>query len=134
MFNLIADVPLTHVPYKGSAPATLDLLAGGVSLQFTPASTVVQHLKSGKLKALASIGRQRLAALPEIPTISESGIGGFDTSLWLGLNAPPATPPAIIERLYQETVRVLGLPEVKSQLAAQTIDTFPGTRGQFSAL
>lgn len=134
LFSLMAGVKLTHVPYKGSAPATMDVLAGRVTLQFTPASTVVPHVKSGKLKALATIGRQRLAALPEILTITESGIGGFETSLWIGLHAPAATPPVIIERLNRETVRVLGLPEVKSQLAAQSIDAFPGTREQFGAL
>ncbi len=134
LFSLMAGVKLMHVPYKGSAPATMDVLAGRVTLQFTPASTVVPHVKSGKLKALATIGRQRLAALPEIPTITESGIGGFETSLWIGLHAPAATPPVIIERLNRETVRVLGLPEVKSQLAAQSIDAFPGTKEQFGAL
>jgi len=134
LFNLMAGVKLTHVPYKGSAPAAMDLLGGRVMLQFTPASAVVPHVKSGKLKALASIGRQRLAALPEIPTITESGIGGFETSLWLGLHAPAATPPVIIERLNRETVRVLGLPELKSQLAAQSIDPLPGTREQFGTL
>ena len=134
LFNLMAGVKLTHVPYKGSAPAAMDLLAGRVTLQFTPASTVVSHVKSGKLKALATIGRQRLAALPEIPTITESGIGGFEASLWFGLNAPAATPQGVIEPLNRETARVVSLPEVKSQLAAQSIDTFPGTSKQFGAL
>lgn len=134
LFNLMGGVKLTHVPYKGSGPAAVDLLAGRVTLQFTPASTVVPHVKSGKLKALASIGRQRLAALPEVPTITESGIGGFETSLWIGLHAPSATPQAIIDRLNQQTVRVLGLAEVRSQLAAQSIDTFPSNREQFGAL
>lgn len=134
LFSLMAGVKLTHVPYKGSAPATMDVLAGRVTLQFTPASTVVPHVKSGKLKALVTIGRQRLAALPEISTLSESGIDGFETSLWIGLHAPTATPPVIIERLNRETVRVLGLPEVKNQLAAQSIDTFSATREQFRSL
>lgn len=134
LFNLMAGVKLTHVPYKGSAPAAMDLLAGRVTLQFTPASTVVPHVKSGKLKALASIGRQRLAALPEIPTFAEFGISGFEASLWFGLNAPAATPQSIIERLNREAVRVVGLPELKTQFAAQSIDALPGTSEQFGAL
>jgi len=134
LFTLTTGAKLTHVPYKGSAPATIDLLAGRVTLQFTPASTVVPHVKAGKLKALASIGHQRLAALPEIATLSESGIAGFEESLWFGFNAPARTPPSIIERLSAETIRVLSLPELKSQFAAQSIDALPGTSEQYRAL
>jgi tripartite-type tricarboxylate transporter receptor subunit TctC len=134
LFSLTTGAKLTHVPYKGSAPATIDLLAGRVTLQFTPASTVVPHVKAGKLKALAAIGHQRLAALPEIPTLTESGIAGFEESLWFGFNAPARTPQPIVERLSAETLRVLSLPEVKSQLAAQSIDALPGTSEQYRAL
>lgn len=134
LFNLMTGVKLAHIPYKGSAPAAVDLLAGRVALQFTPASTVVPHVKSGKLKALASIGQRRLAALPELPTLGESGIRGFEASLWFGLNAPAATPRAVIERLNRETVRLLAIPEVKTQFAAQSIDALPGTSEQFGAL
>ncbi|MBI4292607.1 MAG: tripartite tricarboxylate transporter substrate binding protein [Betaproteobacteria bacterium] len=134
LFNLMTGIKLAHIPYKGSAPAAVDLLAGRVSLQFTPASTVVPHVKSGKLKALASIGQRRLAALPELSTLAESGIRGFEASLWFGLNAPAATPRTIIERLNRATVRLLALPEVKTQFAAQSIEALPGTSEQFGAL
>jgi tripartite-type tricarboxylate transporter receptor subunit TctC len=134
LFNLTAGVRLTHVPYKGSAPAAVDLLAGRVALQFTPASTVVPQVRAGKLKALASIGRRRLSALPEVPTLAESGIEGFESSLWFGLNAPAATPREVIERLNREVVRVLATTEVKTQFAAQSIDALPGTSEQFGAL
>jgi len=134
LFALKTGARLAHVPYKGSAPATIDLLAGRVTLQFTPASTVVPHVKAGKLKALAAIGQQRLAALPEIPTLSESGIAGFEESLWFGFNAPARTPASIVERLSAETIRVLSLPEVKSQFAAQSIDALPGTSERYRAL
>ena len=134
LFALMTGAKLAHVPYKGSSPAAMDLLAGRVTLQFTPASTVVPHVKAEKLKALASIGRQRLAALPEIPSLSEAGIAGFEESLWFGFNAPAKTPPSIVERLGAETIRVLGLPEVKSQLAAQSIDALPASSDQYRAL
>jgi len=134
LFALTTGAKLAHVPYKGSAPATIDLLAGRVMLQFTPASTVVPHVKAGKLKALAAIGRQRLDALPEIRTLTESGIAGFEESLWFGFNAPAKTPPSIVERLSAETIRVLSLPDVKSQLVAQTIEALPGTSEHYRAL
>ncbi|MBI2316822.1 MAG: tripartite tricarboxylate transporter substrate binding protein [Betaproteobacteria bacterium] len=134
LFNLMAGVKLAHIPYKGSAPAAMDLLAGRVALQFTPASTVVTHVKSGKLKPLASIGRQRLAALPQVATLTESGIAGFEAALWFGLTAPAAAPRNVIERLNRETVRAIALPEVKAQFAAQSIDALPGSSEQFGQL
>src|SRR5438093_10201327 len=134
LFALKTGARLSHVPYKGSAPATIDLLAGRVTLQFTPASTVVPHVKAGKLKALAAIGQQRLAALPETPTLTESGIAGFEESLWFGFNAPAKTPSSIVERLSAQTIRVLNLPEVKAQLVAQSIEALPGNREQYRAL
>ena len=134
LFNLAAGVQLTHVPYKGSSQAVTDLLAGRIQLLFTPASTVVPHVRAGKLRALGGIGRQRLSALPDVPTLAESGIAGFEASLWFGLNAPAATPRTIIDRLNAEANRVLGLPDIRAQLAANSIDPAPGTSEQFGAL
>jgi tripartite-type tricarboxylate transporter receptor subunit TctC len=134
LFALKTGAKLAHVPYKGSAPATMDLLAGRVMLQFTPASTVIPHIKAGKLKALAAIGRQRLAALPEVPTLTESGIAGFEDSLWFGFNAPAKSPPVILERLSAETIRVLNLPEVKNQLSAQSMEALAGASEQYRML
>jgi tripartite-type tricarboxylate transporter receptor subunit TctC len=126
-------VKLTHIPYKGSSQAVADLLAGRITLLFTPASTVVPHVKAVKLHALGVIGRQRLAALPEVPTLAEAGVPGFEAALWFGLNAPSGTPRSVIERLNKETIRVLELPEVKTQLAAQSIEPAPGSSEQFGA-
>jgi tripartite-type tricarboxylate transporter receptor subunit TctC len=134
LFALQTGAKLAHVPYKGSAPATMDVLAGRVMLQFTPASTVLPHINAGKLRALATIGRQRLAALPQVPTLTESGIAGFEESLWFGFNAPGKTPPAIVERLSAETIRVLNLPEVKNQFAAQTMEALAGTSERYRTL
>jgi len=121
LFKLTAGVKIIHVPYRGSVPAMTDLLASVVDLSFTPVTPVQAHIKSGRLKALAVIGKARMATLPDVPTFAEAGIPGFDSSLWFGLSAPTGTPPAIIERLNNELQMVLKMPEVKSQLDAQGI-------------
>jgi tripartite-type tricarboxylate transporter receptor subunit TctC len=99
LFNLATGARLLHVPYKGSSQAMVDLLAGRIQLMFTPASTVISNVKAGKLRALAAIGKHRLSALPDIPTFTEVGISGYESAFWFVLNAPAATPKAIIERL-----------------------------------
>jgi tripartite-type tricarboxylate transporter receptor subunit TctC len=110
-----------------------DLLGGNVALLFTPASTVIPQVTAGKLSALAVIGRQRLAALPNVPTMTELGVAGFESGLWFGLNAPAGTPPAVIERLNAEARRAFGLPDVKAQLAAQGVHPVPDTAAAFAA-
>ncbi len=121
LFKLTADVKIVHIPYRGSVPAMTDLLSGVVDLSFTPVTPVLAHIKSGRLKALAVIGKARMAALPDVPTFAEAGISGFDSSLWFGLSAPAGTPPAVIERLNSDLLAVLKMPDVKSQLDAQGI-------------
>lgn len=133
LFNLATGAKIGHVPYKGSSQAVTDLIAGRVALLFTPASTVVPHVQSGRLRALAAIGRQRLAALPDVPTFAQAGIAGFESALWFGLNAPAGTPRAVIERLNRETGRVLALPEVKKILQGSSIEPIPGTAENFGA-
>jgi len=133
MLNAGAGIKLVHVPYKGSSQAVTDLLGGNVALLFTPASTVMPHVAGGKLAALAVIGRGRLAALPNVPTMTELGLAGFESGLWFGLNVPAGTPPAVIERLNAEVRRAFGPAEVKAQLAAQGIDAVPGSADAFAA-
>ena len=133
MLNTSTGIKLAHVPYKGSSQAVTDLLGGSVALLFTPASTVIPHVAAGKLTALAVIGRQRLAALPNVPTMTELGVAGFESGLWFGLNAPAGTPPAVIERLNAEARRAFGLAEVKAQLTAQGIAADPGSAEAFAA-
>ena len=130
LFNLMADVKLVHIPYKGSPQAVTDLLAGRVQVMFSPASTVLAHIKAGKLRALASTGAQRTAAAPDLPTVSEAGLPGFETSIWFGLFAPAATPRDVIERLARETARVIGAPDLRAQFAAQGIDPLQKTPEQ----
>jgi tripartite-type tricarboxylate transporter receptor subunit TctC len=133
MLNGSGGIKLVHVPYKGSSQAVTDLLGGNVALLFTPASTVIPHVAAGKLAALAVIGRRRLAALPDVPTMTELGVAGFESGLWFGLNAPAGTPAPVIERLNAEARRAFGLAEVKAQLAAQGIDAVPGSPEAFAA-
>jgi tripartite-type tricarboxylate transporter receptor subunit TctC len=133
LFNLMTGVKLVHVPYQGSPQAMTDLLAGRVQLMFAPASTALPHIKAGTLRALASSGAARAGAAPDLPTIAESGLPGFDTSLWFGLLAPASTPRDIVDRLHREIARVLAEPEVKAQLAGQGIDPMSGTPAQFAA-
>jgi tripartite-type tricarboxylate transporter receptor subunit TctC len=130
LFDLAAGTKLVHIPYKGSPQAVTDLLAGRVQVMFSPVSTVLAHVKAGRLRALASTGLQRTAAAPELPTISESGLPGFETSIWFGLFAPAATPREIVERLARETARVVAAPEVRSRLAAQGVDAMQKTPEQ----
>jgi tripartite-type tricarboxylate transporter receptor subunit TctC len=134
LFNLAAGVKLGHVPYKGSSQAITDLLAGRIALLFSPASTVIPHVKAGSMKALGVIGRQRLDALPSVPTFTEQGVVGFESALWFGLNVPAGTPPAVVERLRQEVTAVLAQADVKAQLSAQGIVPLPGSSAEFGAL
>jgi tripartite-type tricarboxylate transporter receptor subunit TctC len=130
LFNLMAGVKLVHIPYKGSPQAVTDLLAGRVQVMFAPVSTVLPHIKAGKLRALASTGLQRTAAAPDLPTVSEAGLPGFETSIWFGLFAPAATPRDVIDRLARETARIVAAPDLRPQLAAQGVDPLQKTPEQ----
>jgi tripartite-type tricarboxylate transporter receptor subunit TctC len=133
LFNLATGVKLAHVPYKGSGQAQIDLMAGHIKLLFTPAASVIGPIKAGKLIALGSIGREPLASLPGVPTLASAGVAGFDAGLWFGLNAPGTTPRAIVERLNQEAQRVLAMPDVRKQFAAQELQPLGGSSESFAA-
>jgi len=122
LFNELAGIKLTHVPYKGSTQAMTDVITGDVDMSFTPSTPVLGQIKAGKLKALALIGRRRMAALPNVPTFAEAGIAGFDSALWFGLSAPAGTPRPVVDKLAADLQRVLALPDVKAQLEGQGID------------
>ncbi len=132
LFNLMAGVKLVHIPYKGSPQAMTDLLGGRVMVMFSPASTALPHIKAGTLRALAASSAQRTSSAPELPTIAEAGLAGFDTTVWFGLLAPLGTPREIIERLNKEVTRVVGDADVKKQFATQGIDATGGTAEQFA--
>ena len=122
LFNVMADVRTVHIPYKGSAPALTDLLAGRVQLMFDAIGSSAPHIKSGKLRALGVSPARRSAALPDVPTVAEAGLPGFDAMPWLGLLAPAKTPFAVIERLNSEVKAVLADPQIKERLLAMGLE------------
>jgi tripartite-type tricarboxylate transporter receptor subunit TctC len=133
LFNLMAGVKLVHVPYKGGGPAMADLVGGQVNLIFATTASAIPHLKSGRIKGIAVTTAKRSALLPELPTISESGLAGFDANNWYGLVVPAKTPRAIIDQLNAEVTKILAMPDVKTTLFNQGLDPAPGTPEQFGA-
>ncbi len=131
LLKMHAGLDMIHVPYKGTAPAMNALLSGEVSMSFVTALSAVPQAKNPKLRVLAVAGTQRLPQLPDVPTMIESGVAGFEVSSWSGLMAPAGTPPAIIARLNAETLRILALPDVRATLNAQAALPAGGTPEQF---
>jgi tripartite-type tricarboxylate transporter receptor subunit TctC len=107
LFNSMAGVALNHVPYKGSGPAMQDLVSGQVSVSFAGVPNVLTHLKAGRLRALAVTSAKRWGELPDVPTLAQAGVPGYEATLWLAFAAPPGTPQEIVQRLYAETTKVL---------------------------
>jgi tripartite-type tricarboxylate transporter receptor subunit TctC len=119
LFKAMAGIKIVHVPYKGSAQARTDVLAGQVDVMFDAIPTMTEHVRSGKVKALAVSGKARSAILPDVPTLAEAGVPGYEATLWLGLLAPKGTPAAIVARLNAEVAKVTGNPDVRRAWAAQ---------------
>ncbi|MGV3627667.1 MAG: Bug family tripartite tricarboxylate transporter substrate binding protein [Betaproteobacteria bacterium] len=133
LFNLQAGTKIVHVPYKGGGPAMADLLGGNINLIFATAASAVGHIKAGKIRALAVSTAKRSGLLPELPTVSEAGLKGFEANNWYGLLAPAKTPPAVIARLNKEATAVLNMPDVKDLLFKQGLDVAPSTPEAFGA-
>jgi tripartite-type tricarboxylate transporter receptor subunit TctC len=121
LFKSLTGTYMLHFPYRGSGPALLELMSGAMDLMFDNLPSALPHIKSGRLRALAVSSAQRSAALPEVPTIAESGgaVKGFDASSWFGLLAPAGTPTDIVNRVQQETAKALQLPALKERLLSQ---------------
>ncbi len=132
MFKAQTHVDLLHVPYKGSAQASADLLAGHVMVMFQGPTFTVGHLGAGKLRALATSGRHRTQALPDVPTISEAGVPGFEASTWFGLSAPAGVPPVVIDRLNREVGEILNSGATREKFASLYIDPAPSTPEQMT--
>jgi tripartite-type tricarboxylate transporter receptor subunit TctC len=133
-FTSTADIKVTHVPYKGSAPATTDLLGGVFDAQFDNMVTLIPHVKAGKLRALAVSSARRVPLLPDVPTIAEAALPGFETGTWYGIVAPAGTPPPVVARLNREVNRILALPDVQEKLLAQGLEPAGNTPAEFAAM
>jgi tripartite-type tricarboxylate transporter receptor subunit TctC len=127
LFNRMAGVEMVSVNYKGGGPAVTDLLGGHVQLYFSTIPSVIQHVKAGKLRAIAVTGRQRSSEMPEVPTVIESGLRDFEVTSWFGLFAPAGTPRAVIDRLNREAVAALALPDVKQKMAGHGVEAASST-------
>ena len=113
LFSTLAGIELNHVPYKGSGPAMQDLLGGQVAISFAGIPNIISSVKAGKLRALAVTTASRWSELPDVPTVAEAGVPGYEATLWLGLAAPAGTPAEIVNRLYAETAKALQDPELQ---------------------
>jgi tripartite-type tricarboxylate transporter receptor subunit TctC len=133
LFKSMAGVQLVHVAYKGVAQATTDLIAGQIQLSFNSTSNALTHMQAGRVRGLAISTAARSVSAPGLPTMAESGLPGFDASIWQGIFAPARTAPEIITRLNREITGALGTSEVKDQLTAQGIDALSSSPEQFSA-
>ncbi len=133
LLKLRAGIDIIHVPYKGAAPALLDVVSGVVSMGFKTALSAIPHMQSGKLKPVAVAATKRLAQIPNVPTMAEAGLPDFEVSSWNGVLAPAKTPPEVIARLNQELVRILATQDVKDRFAAQAAEPVGSTPEQFRA-
>lgn len=133
-FEWLAKIQLTHVPYKGTGPALIDLVAGQTSMMITGMPAVMPHTRSNRLRLLAVGNTKRLALLPDVPTIAESGVPGYDATQWYGVLAPAGTPRELVMRLNTEMTKALARPDVREKLAADGAIPVGNTPEEFGAL
>ena len=133
MFDSMAGADMVHVPYKGLSPALADLLSGRVQLMFSSVVAILPHVRAEKLKGLAVTGGKRLPSMPNLPTVAESGLPGYEASSWYGVLAPAGTPREIVARLNAELVKALAQPEVRTSLLAEGAEPIGGSPEQFAA-
>jgi tripartite-type tricarboxylate transporter receptor subunit TctC len=132
LFKSMAKIDLLHVPYKGTGQAVTDLLAGQIDLLFAPSQAVIQHVRAGKLKALATTGARRAETLPEFPTVAEAGLPGYEAVGWFGLLVPVATPKELVAKLSADSNRVLADADVRSRMLALGADPAGNTPAEFA--
>jgi tripartite-type tricarboxylate transporter receptor subunit TctC len=133
LFKSMAKVDIVHIPYKGNVPAITDLVGGQTSMLFATLPTVLPLAKAGRLRALAVTGAQRNPAIPEVPTMAESGLPGFEVTNWIGVFAPAGTPAEVVAKLNTEIMRIMRSPDVQSRLANEGAKFRPTTPGEFAA-
>ena len=134
LFKAMSGVDIQHVPYKGSSPALTDVMAGQVAVFIGNMPPTVPLVKAGKLRALAVTTKARSALMPELPTISEAGLPGFETVAWFGVLAPTGTPPEIVKKLSTEIGKIARSPEMREKLLAMGAEPIGGTPGEFKAV
>lgn len=133
LFKSMAGVNLVHVPYKGSPQALTDLLGGQTQIMFASLVASLPHIRQGRLRALGVTTLQRAAALPEVPTISEAGLRGYDVAVWMGVVAPAGTPPDVIAQLNRQIAAILQAPDIRGRLGAQGLEAFTNSPAEFGA-
>jgi tripartite-type tricarboxylate transporter receptor subunit TctC len=131
LFKNMAGVDILHVPYKGSAPAVTDLIGGQVAVMFDNVPNVLPQVKAGRLRGLATSGTKRTPLAPDLPTVAESGVPGYEVMVWFGLVAPAGTPREIVQKLNAETLKILAMPDVRERFLAQGVEPVGGTPEQF---
>ena len=134
LFDSMTGTQMVHVPYKGMSLAVSDLMGGQVSMTFGTSLSVIPHVRSGRLRALATTGAQRSPALPDLPTIAESGLPGYEASLWYGFVGPARMPPEIVQRLNTEIAAILAQPDTREKLASQGVDARSTTPDEFARI
>jgi tripartite-type tricarboxylate transporter receptor subunit TctC len=133
LFKVMTGTDLVHVPYKGAAPAMIDLIAGHVQVSFPTIIGAFSHVQAGRLRALATTGAKRAPAAPDLPTMMEAGVPGYEAANWFGTAVPAKTPTAIVAKLSQEIARALRLPDVSERLLVQGMEPTSSTPEEFSA-
>jgi tripartite-type tricarboxylate transporter receptor subunit TctC len=133
LFNTMAGVQMVHIPYRGSGPALIGILGGETPVMFLPAINAGPHVKSGRLRAVAVTSTVRLAAMPDVPTIAESGLAGYESSQWYGILAPAGTPEEILNALDAQVMKIMQAPEMKQRMTEDGMVPFGNTRQQFAA-
>jgi tripartite-type tricarboxylate transporter receptor subunit TctC len=132
LFKAMAGVDIVHVPYRGSSGARTDVMGGQVQMMFDAVTTMSEHVKAGQVRALGTSGKARSTVLPDVPTISEAGVPGYEATIWLGLVAPKGTPPAIVNRLNAEITKIVSNPAVRRDWGAQGAVAMTMTPDEFA--
>jgi tripartite-type tricarboxylate transporter receptor subunit TctC len=131
LFKAMAGVDIVHVPYRGSSGARVDLIGGQVQMMFDAVTTMSEHVKAGQVRALATTGRTRSTVLPDVPTVAEAGVPGYEATIWLGMMVPKGTPPTIVSRLNAEITRIVSRSDMRSEWAAQGATAMTMTPAEF---
>jgi tripartite-type tricarboxylate transporter receptor subunit TctC len=134
LFDSLAGTSLTHIPYKGMSIAITDLIGGQVSLTFGTSLSVVPQVRNGRLRALATTGKERMIALPDVPTVAETGLAGYEAGLWYGFVGPARIPADVVRRLNAEIIAVLALPDIRERLLSQGVEARSTTSEEFARL